>query len=36
MTFGQLLQDGIYRVKIMKALKTERIQTLTSREIRII
>ena len=28
MTFGQLLQDDTYRVKILKVLETEKVQTL--------
>jgi len=34
MTFGQLLQDDTYRVKMMKALEAEKVQTLTFRKIR--
>jgi len=33
MTFRQLFQDNTYRVEMMKALKAEKIQALTSREI---
>ncbi len=32
MTFGQLLQDDIYRVEMMKALEAEKVQALTPRE----
>ena len=33
MTFGQLLQDNTYRAEMIKALETEKVQTLTPREI---
>ena len=34
MTFGQLLQDDIYRAEMMKALEAEKVQALTSQETR--
>ncbi len=34
MTFGQLLQDDIYRTEMMKALEAEKVQALTLRETR--
>ena len=36
MIFGQLLQNDTYRTEMIKALKTEKVQTLTSRETYII
>jgi len=34
MTFEQLLQDNTYRAEMMKALKVEKVQALTSRKTR--
>src|SRR6266542_3335382 len=34
MTFGQLLQDNTYQAEMIKALKAEKVQALTSRETR--